>query len=158
MRKSGPVLALALLAGCATNNMPSPAAATAPAVDHHEDATAADKLMHWPSNILLDFYDIFSLNFGTGKNDYDFGAHAQFTKLFRVGVLDWADLELLGIFEAIDEGGESVMQFDQAAGDYQVGMKLGAGAGAAASADLYEIYDWAVGVITFNQVNPSGDH
>lgn len=149
------LLAAALLCGCAVHPTSTPAA---PAAQDEGGESAADRLMHWPTNILLDFYDIFDLNFGTGKNDYDFGAHAQFTKLFRVGVLDWADLEILGLFGAMHDGSESMTQFDQAAGDYRVGMKLGAGAGAAASADLYEIYDWVVGVISFNQVNPSGDH
>jgi len=158
LKLTGSLFLTVLLCGCATNVVPIDAT-PAPVQDESSDtADRMDKLLGWPTNLLLDFYDIFDLNLGTGKNDYPFGAHVQFTKLIRVGVFDWADLEILGIRNAINQGADDPTQFDQAAGDYKVGMKLGVGAGASASIDLYEIYDWVVGVITFNQYNPSGDH
>ena len=146
MKKLVGLLASALLVGCAS---------TAPPALHGE-MSAGDKLVHWIPNIVLDFYDTVDLNFGTGKNDYPFGAHAQFTKLLRVGVFDDADLEILGINDALH--GEEWEGFSQEEGDYDISLSIGAGAGASASIDLYEVYDWIVGTITLNQVNPSDDH
>ncbi len=147
------VLLSSLLCGCAgvnTSNAPANLAAA-------EEMSAGQKLVHWPVNLVLDFYDVFDLNFGTGKNDYDFGAHAQLTKLVRLGVFDYADLEILGANNALHNGPD-FWTFDQAKGDFKVGLKIGMGAGAAGSMDLWEIWDWAAGVVSFNQYNPSGDH
>lgn len=154
MKLTGSLLLASLLCGCATNMAP----ANAPAPADNGSSEVVDNLAGWPTNIVLDFFDIFDANIGTGKNDYPFGAHMQITKLIRAGVFDMADLEILGIRNLINDGGDDMMSFDQAAGDYEVGMKLGLGAGAGLSMDLYEVYDWVVGVVTFNQYNPSEDH
>ncbi|MFH0944705.1 MAG: hypothetical protein V2A76_05860 [Planctomycetota bacterium] len=154
MKLTGSLLLASLLCGCATNMAPI----AAPTPGDNDGSEMVDNLAGWPTNLVLDLFDIFDANMGTGKNDYPFGAHLQFTKLIRVGIFDMADLEILGIRNMINDGGEDMMNFDQAAGDYMVGMKLGFGAGAGLAIDLYEIYDWVVGVVTFNQFNPSEDH
>ena len=160
LKFTGPLLVATLLCGCATNVAPVDVSAplTLAVQDDGGSGFDVDRLLGWPTNLVLDFFDIFDMNLGTGKNDYSLGAHIQFTKLVRAGVLDMADLEILGVRNLINDGGDDMTSFDQAAGDYKVGMKLGAGVGASASVDLYEIYDWVVGVITFNQYNPSEDH
>lgn len=152
MKRVVPCLTLALLAGCASVAPPPPAQD-----ETMDELSAGEKAMHWLPNLFLDFYDIFEANLGTGKDDYELGAHAQFTKLFRLGVFDMADFELFGLNHALHSESD-FLRFDQGQGEYDVALKLGMGAGARAGIDLYEVYDWLAGVVTFNQVNPSADH
>ncbi|MBI4881683.1 MAG: hypothetical protein HY812_18780 [Planctomycetes bacterium] len=156
MRKgSSLLLASVLFCGCAA--APVETTAQPPAGDEAAETTITTKLLHWPSNLALDLYDVFSMNFGMGKCDYKFGMHMQFTKAFRVGMFELADLELFGLKHVFAEEG-NFYKFDQAAGDYRLAMQFGMGAGAAFALDLYEMYDWMAGVVTLNLFNPSADH
>ena len=103
-------------------------------------------------------FDIFDVNFGTGKDDYGFGMSLKATNLLRVGAFDSAELEVLGLWGALHGGsvGDAWNCDDPAFWD--VSMSFGMGAGASMEMHLYEAYDWAVGVVTLNMVNPSGDH
>lgn len=162
MLRAIPTAAAALLlVGCSATTPPaSVAAVQPPPMEEEAELSAGEKILHWPVQWFLDLYDVFDLNLGTARHDYPLGAHAQLTKLVRFGVLDVADFELFGINHALHSRGDfsDWLRFDPGAGDYKVGAMLGAGAGAHAAIDLYEIFDWVTGIVTLNLVNPAGDH
>lgn len=151
MKKLFGLLSTALLVGCASTAPP------AMLNGDHEELSAGEKIVHWIPNVILDLYDTVDLNFSTDE-DYPFGAHAQVTKLLRLGVLDTADFEILGINAYLHGEGDDFAKFCRCCGDYKVGAMFGAGAGASASIDLYEVYDLLVGLVTLNQINPADDH